>query len=168
MLRTQVFQGIRRRGSGVRKSESGAAAIEFVLVFPVLLLVVFGIIGFGVIFAQKLALGNSAREAARYGVVGERTCLDIETQARSTAQTISMSGSAVKVTAKVGTTEGSATAKCDTTSSADDAVKPCLGSATGSSIYVKLEYTSKLVIPLGIVKNSFPIDGQGVFRCEYS
>jgi hypothetical protein len=76
-----------------------------------------------------------------------------------------MSGSNVTVTVNVGTTEASAVSKCPTGS---DSAKPCAGSALGSSVYVRLDYTSKLVIPLAIVNNSFPITGEGVFRCEFS
>ena len=50
-----------------RKNEGGAAALEFALVMPLLFLLLFGIIAFGVVFAQNLALSNAAREAARFG-----------------------------------------------------------------------------------------------------
>ncbi len=48
-----------------RSSENGAAAIEFALVLPLLLTVVFGIVEFGWAFGQQVSLGNAAREAAR-------------------------------------------------------------------------------------------------------
>lgn len=54
-----------RRITGRR--DSGAAAVEFALLFPLFLALVFGIINFGFAFNQKINLTQTAREAARYG-----------------------------------------------------------------------------------------------------
>lgn len=47
--------------------EDGAALVEFAIVLPLLLIVVFGIISFGLIFNDKLSLTDGAREAGRFG-----------------------------------------------------------------------------------------------------
>ncbi|AQW30472.1 TadE/TadG family type IV pilus assembly protein [Ralstonia syzygii subsp. celebesensis] len=47
----------------------GAAGVEFALVFPILLLVVFGIVEFGAAWYDKSVITNASREAARSGVV---------------------------------------------------------------------------------------------------
>jgi len=47
--------------------DSGAAAVEFALLFPLFLAIVFGIINFGFAFNQKINLTQTAREASRYG-----------------------------------------------------------------------------------------------------
>lgn len=48
-----------------RDTERGAALIEFVLVVPLLLLLIFGIIEFSVLFYDKAVITNASREAAR-------------------------------------------------------------------------------------------------------
>lgn len=47
------------------RSESGAAAVEFALVVPALLLVLFGIVEFGKIYNTQLQVTSAAREAVR-------------------------------------------------------------------------------------------------------
>jgi len=54
------------RGSA---SDRGAAAVEFALVVPVLLLLVFGILDYGRFFFDSVSLRQGAREAARQAVV---------------------------------------------------------------------------------------------------
>jgi Flp pilus assembly protein TadG len=49
------------------QSDRGAAAVEFALVLIPLLMIVFGIISFGITFSDSLSLENAAREAARFG-----------------------------------------------------------------------------------------------------
>ncbi len=51
----------------VREREDGAALVEFAIILPLLLIIVFGIISFGLIFNHKLSLTSGAREAGRFG-----------------------------------------------------------------------------------------------------
>ena len=51
------------------RSQRGAVAVEFALIFPVLVLLVFGIIEFGGGFHAWDATQNAAREGARLGAV---------------------------------------------------------------------------------------------------
>lgn len=53
-----------------RKKENGQAMLEFALILPVLLLLLVGIIDFGLIFFKWLAVEHSARDAARYASLG--------------------------------------------------------------------------------------------------
>ncbi|MGF6266994.1 Flp pilus assembly protein TadG [Paraburkholderia youngii] len=57
-----------RRGSRAR-AERGAVALEFVLVFPFLMMVLFGIIDVSLLLCDKAIITNASREAARAGVV---------------------------------------------------------------------------------------------------
>ena len=50
-------------------NEEGAAALEFALVLPLLLMVIFGIIEFGRIYSQYQVYQGAAREGARYAAV---------------------------------------------------------------------------------------------------
>lgn len=50
-------------------ADRGAAALEFALVVPILLVLVFGIIDFGIFFADSLAVRSAVRSGAREAVV---------------------------------------------------------------------------------------------------
>jgi Flp pilus assembly protein TadG len=53
----------RPRGRG----DDGAALVEFALVFPLLVFLVFAIFGAGVVLDQRLSVTQASREGARYG-----------------------------------------------------------------------------------------------------
>lgn len=58
--------------SGIRivaRRQSGTAVVEFALVLPMLLLLLFGIIEFSVLLYDKAVITNASREATRQGVV---------------------------------------------------------------------------------------------------
>ncbi|SOC37260.1 TadE family protein [Ureibacillus acetophenoni] len=61
------------------KSEKGASIVEFALILPLLILLVFGIIDFGRIFHAYLTIDHAGREAARVASVGKFS--DVETTA---------------------------------------------------------------------------------------
>jgi Flp pilus assembly protein TadG len=52
-----------------RKNQSGASAVEFAIVLPILVLLVFGIIEFSVALYDKAMITNASREGARAGIV---------------------------------------------------------------------------------------------------
>jgi Flp pilus assembly pilin Flp len=52
------------------KGEEGAAAVEFALLLPLLVLLLFGFIQFGIAFNTKIQATNAAREGARMAVDG--------------------------------------------------------------------------------------------------
>ena len=53
------------------RDDGGASALEFAIIAPVLLLLLFGMIEFGFIFQAQLALTHGAREGARLASVGK-------------------------------------------------------------------------------------------------
>jgi len=49
--------------------KTGASAIEFAIILPVLILFLFGIIEFSILFYDKAVITNASREGARAGIV---------------------------------------------------------------------------------------------------
>jgi len=64
--------------AGRLKSERGAELIEFALIFPLLLLIVVGIIDFGFLFQRFEVLTNATREGARMAVLPNYTQADVQ------------------------------------------------------------------------------------------
>jgi len=63
----KILSALRRRLMGSERSQS---MVEFALVAPLLLVLIMGIIDFGLGFGSYVQLKNAAREGARYAVVG--------------------------------------------------------------------------------------------------
>lgn len=49
--------------------QKGATAVEFAIILPVLVMLLFGIIEFGIILYDKAMITNASREGARAGIV---------------------------------------------------------------------------------------------------
>jgi Flp pilus assembly protein TadG len=54
-----------------QRGERGAAAVEFALVVPLLLTIVFGLFTTGMTFSDHLSATNAVREGARYGAASD-------------------------------------------------------------------------------------------------
>ncbi len=54
---------------GRRRAMRGVAAVEFALVLPLLIVLLLGIIDFGLVMYDKAMITNAAREGARAGIV---------------------------------------------------------------------------------------------------
>ena len=55
------------------RDERGASAVEFALVVPILLMLLFGLISTGMTFSDHLAATNATREGSRYGAATNYT-----------------------------------------------------------------------------------------------
>lgn len=67
VMRTGVgTNGIRAIGRRISNEQRGAQLIEFALILPILLSLLFGIVTGGVAFSHNLSIDNAARETARY------------------------------------------------------------------------------------------------------
>jgi Flp pilus assembly pilin Flp len=108
------------------RQERGAAAVEFALVLPVLLLVIFGIIDFGRMLAAKIALTEAAREGARATAL-----VDTDAgQARVAAATVDLNPAV--------------------TSSITECPNPAL---PGDDATVELTYEFSFITPIGVMAN---------------
>ena len=75
---------MRPRGSlARRRDESGAALVEFALVLPLLVMLIFGIVSAGLAYGDHLAMNNAVREGARLG-----SALDYESDPSGWATTV--------------------------------------------------------------------------------
>lgn len=165
--------GRRHPASG---EDHGAAAVEFALVVIPLLLIVFGIIEFGLIFAQNQALGNGARQGARLGVVANpsgsgsptESCAAILSQVQSAASTIGIASGAISAQVDITDPTAGTSTPCPAASSgASTTVFPCQGTNSGTIMTVTATYNSKVLVPLVITGSTVKLTGKGVFQCEY-
>jgi Flp pilus assembly protein TadG len=86
---------IKTRQPQAGAGDRGAAAVEFALLLPVLLLVVFGIIDFGRALNAQITLTQAAREGARLAAVGQPAAAVV---ARTQAAATTLTGVTVAVT----------------------------------------------------------------------
>jgi Flp pilus assembly protein TadG len=139
-------------------------------------MLLFGIISFGTLFAQQLALNNGVRQGARLAVVEgsaatEKTCAGVVTAVRgSTGPTIAMNTSdiAVKVTRSSSTPCGTGTNPNSTTTVCTQSIDAATN--TQQSIVVEATYPARLLIPLPIpgFPNSFDLTSKAVYKCEFN
>lgn len=61
-----------RRQANLRHDERGAAAVEFALVAPALIMLIVGIVQLGVLFMANAGLRNAVAEGARYATLYPR------------------------------------------------------------------------------------------------
>lgn len=66
----------------------GMAMVEFVIILPVLVLLVFSIVELSVTFGRWLTIGNAAREGVRDAIVYRPSCMPtvVEDEARQTVK----------------------------------------------------------------------------------
>ena len=138
---------MKRRASMRQARDRGAAAVEFALLFPLLMLIVFGIIDFGRALNAQITLTQAAREGARLDALGESD-VSAETQAAATG----LSPVTVTVTA------------CP------------LGAGPSVNAVVNVSYSFNFVTPIGAIAGMIGGSGslgapvtltaQGVMPCE--
>ncbi|MDH3394274.1 MAG: pilus assembly protein [Desulfobulbaceae bacterium] len=54
-----------------QKKQTGATVVEFAIIVPLFLLIIFGIVEYGIIYMQRHLVENAAREGVRRGVVAD-------------------------------------------------------------------------------------------------
>jgi Flp pilus assembly protein TadG len=120
------------------RNESGAAAVEFALVVPLLLLLLLGIIEFGRVFNAQMQVTAAAREAVRVMAIQKQTDISVATAiAGAPGLTPAMTASQVDV-------------------------KP--GSCT-TSIDAVVTVTYSLDLVAGLFGDAVQLSGRAVMRC---
>ena len=78
----------RRRQAASDSRDRGSVAVEFALLLPVLLLLIFGVIDFGRAINAQITLTQAAREGVRLAALGYSTAA-VTTRAQSAATGLS-------------------------------------------------------------------------------
>lgn len=124
-----------------RRGERGAAAVEFALVVPLLLVLVLGIAEFGRAYNISTTLSSAARAGARTMAL-ENSTSAARSAAQGAAPGISLSASQITVT------PGS-----------------CPTSGTSSTL-VTVSITYPMTFVTGLFGSSVTLKGTGVMRCN--
>ena len=161
------------RPRGRRHEDRGAQAVEFALILPVLLALVLGIINFGYLFGQQLALNQAVREGARMAVVptGSPAGSSVDELGEIRLFVRNSTGGLVdkdRVEVTVGptlVTDGNA---------AGEGGCPQLKTGTparsvGQPLTIKAAYEARLLVPTFIpgLNGPFNLTSEAVFRCEW-
>ncbi len=110
------------------RNQTGSAAVEFALVLPLLLLILFGTIEYGILMYDQSVITNAAREGARWGAV----------QSIGLTHPISCSDPSIS------TIQGGNPATCSGTT------------GTGTACLVASSYSTQYVITFGIAVPNNP------------
>jgi Flp pilus assembly protein TadG len=130
----------------LKKRQSGQSLVEFSLMIPVFLILVFGIIDFGMGLRAYITVAQATREGARFGSIG------------NPAGTFSSGGSGecngstqTSVVGKVCSTMGG----LDLTNISTVSVTYPNGQAPGNSIRVSAQYNYEYITPISAIVGFF-------------
>jgi hypothetical protein len=143
--RIKLMRTVQRQHSDGSAAERGTSLVEFAMVLPLLLVLLFTIVDFGRAFQSWITITNAAREGARVGSTGA----DATTICNRVKATAGVTGAVCTVTGVPG--------------------------FTGDDVSVKVDYTLNLITPLGPMlaligggdfETSFPLSTTAVMRIE--
>lgn len=77
---------LRRTARRRSRGERGAAALEFALVVPFLIMLLVGTVSTGLVYSDHLGLTNAAREGARYGAAADAASASWATSVQTRVQ----------------------------------------------------------------------------------
>jgi Flp pilus assembly protein TadG len=125
--------------------ERGAGLVEFALIMPILLMLVFGVVQFGLLFNRQQGIHAAAREAARVASLPTSSITEIEQRANDALQGIPLSSTPVITITPL-------------------TAKPCEG-RQGETVVVTVQAPMNIEIPVWGSK-AVTLEGRGEFRCE--
>lgn len=126
-----------------KNDERGAAAVEFALVLPIVLLLLFGIVEFGRGYNAKITLTHAAREGARAAAIGDDDVL--ATVQNAAEPLLSISGDEVTVTDADGNT---------------------ISTCTSGPVTVTVSETYDIILPIPGLGSSITLSSKGTMRCN--
>src|SRR5882724_26385 len=134
------------------RTEDGAAVIEFALVLPILLILVFGIINFGFALYNKEVITNASREGARAGIIiGNPRPSATQIKNVVTSYLTNVGWNASKATIAVTPAAGAT------------------GGASGSDLTVRVDYPYSFLVLPGLIpgfSNSITLSAQTLMKLE--
>ena len=126
-----------RRGIGGARRRNGQSLVEFAVVLPIFLLVLAGLLDFGLALYSQMTIINASREGARFGVVEPGNTVGIEDRVQAMA-----SGLDVDTTV---TCKRPSPANPNIFGSCSGGVGPW---QSGDAVVVKVDYDYHLIWPL--------------------
>lgn len=126
------------------KNRRGQSLVETALVLPIILLILTGIIDFGLLFNNYLVVSNASREGARSAAIGST-----DDQIRTVVGTVAASLDSSRLTVTI---------------TPDQTV----GRSTGVAVAVTVQYQYNMITPIiaAIVPGPFQLQTTTTMRCE--
>jgi Flp pilus assembly protein TadG len=128
-------------GRAEKRDECGAAAVEFALVMPILLVLVLGIAEFGRAYSVQTILSGAAREGVRVMALKNDPAA-ARAATKAAASTLGLTDSQIGVTPN-----------------------PCVSTAT-SPVSAAVTVTYPMALLTGFFGTSITLTGKGVMRCN--
>lgn len=127
----------------ILRDDKGQSLVEFAIILPILMLLVMGIIEFGMMLNSYLAIQNASREGARYGIIGTSNG-DIQNLVASTSPSLNSSYLTVDITPNDGSRK------------------------SGDTLTVKVSYEYHLTVPIisSLLGDSVTLTAQTSMRIE--
>ena len=91
-----MFLSRSRRISTTLNNEKGESAVEFALLLPILVLLIFGIIQFGFIFFHYISITHAAREGARWAAL-EQPDSEVRLRVKNSAPGLMIADADIKI-----------------------------------------------------------------------
>ena len=126
--------------------EQGAVAVEFAFILPILVVLLFGIIQFGITFNRQQGIHAAAREGARLGSLPGTTTAQIENRVDDALTGVPL-------------------ASAPTIAVSPSAGRPCSSGVGSDTVTVTVRATTNLEVPLWGDIN-VDLQSTGEFRCE--
>jgi Flp pilus assembly protein TadG len=142
-----------------RRRSRGQSLAEFAIVFPILMLILGGIIQFGIIFWGQNTLNQIVRDAGRYAVT-EADCsaasrLDVSNQIDNIASNASFAG-----------TVGLKTVVMPTVGGADPPSDTCPATSNTQHVWLRITVQAQVPIFFPFIPGNGAISSTAVFRME--